>query len=240
MSAGQDLLVRLVLPDEVTSEATDALDAIVLPFFLLATSGALAGENIAPWTSIIEDKSNPVVNGCSVEWLFSSCNLDQRCLIVFAQMLLVGHEEFTFDEVIFSRSDDPQKMQRLVTDLDLVDPYPGIWGNIEFPFNIDEGISEEISIYVTFSDSPSIEVQEGIEAELSSWSPGFMSSAYGIAPISPDECIGIPDDELIFIDNEMEWHIKRVRAHPSAFKGLVNVFASISHRNLKIDGLLIE
>jgi len=240
MSARQDVQIRITLSKDVTPVAVDSLDAMVLPFFLLATSGALAGENISPWTSTIEDKSNPIVKKSAVEWLLKSCNLDERSLVVFSQMLLSIHEECSIREVMFSISGNPQTIQQLTINPRINDPYPGIWRNLEFSSNIDEEISTEVSIHATFSETLLKEAQDKVEAEISSWIPGLVSGAYGVAPVLPSECVGIPDNEMFFIDNELEWHISRVLAHPSAFKGLVNTFASISYQIMKIDKLLIE
>jgi hypothetical protein len=240
MSVGQDVRVRTSLSKEANPESVDTLDSMILPFFLLATSGALSGENIAPWDSTIKDKSNPIVGKSSVEWLLKSCKLDERSLVILSQMLLSIHNECAIHEVMFSRSDNPQDFQQLTVDQSASNPYPGIWRNLDFACNVSRELGKDVTIHASFSETLLVEMQEEIDAELFSWVPGLVSGAYGVAPILPIECTGIPDDEITFTGNELEWYINRVIAHHSAFSGLVNVFASISHQIAQINELLIE
>lgn len=239
MSSKQDVRIRITLENKATQELVDLLDSMILPFYLLATSGALSGESISPWISTIYDKSSPVVKENIVEWLLKSCNLDERSLVVLTQMLLSVSKECGINEIMLFKKNNSNNINELVFDSRIGDPYPGVYKNLEFFTDIDEAMSPEITIYVTFEKAVLKEAQEKIEAEIFSYVPGLLSGAYGVAPMLPSTCVANIENKIIFNNNEIEWKIARFFAHPSALKGLVNTFASISHKILRIKKLLI-
>jgi len=105
LAAGpHDLTIRVTLAtDELVEVAAEALDATVLPFLLMATSGAFAGVSIPPWRSTVEDWSDPIVGPSAVEWQLTGACWDLQALVVLAQMLLTAHEDHPIRQ-IYARS----------------------------------------------------------------------------------------------------------------------------------------
>lgn len=67
-----------------------------------------------------------------------------------------------------------------------------------------------------------------IVEDLYGWAPALMNGFYAVAPLSRDDCIGIPDEDIAFIGNELEWTIGSFRADPAAIDGLMNVHVDLA------------
>jgi hypothetical protein len=240
MSGGYDVHITVTLSNSLTKEVVKTLDAMFLPFFLLATSGAMSGNTISPWLSSIENKVNPSINEKSIEWVLTSCNLDESSLVILSQMLLSIQKECSIKEIKFSRQDGSKTTRQLISNSKELDPYPGLWPEPTFKLDISSDISSSILVQTTFSNPPDKDSQENIEAELFSWAAGIVSGAYAVAPLAPDACLADPEDDVSFFDRFMEWNIDRFSAHPSAINGLINVFVSISENIAALDELHIE
>ncbi len=239
MAGNQDVRLQIGLMQDVDAATADAFDAIATPFVLLASSGALSGESIPPWESTIQDDEDITANRREVDWLLRGCNLDEKAIPVLAQMLLMAHSSHKIQKIVFSRTLNAQKFQRLASD-SRCDPYPGIWGKIPFRINIEAEVPSDFNLRLVFSKSLSDEEFESASVELDGWATGVMTGAYGVAPVPPERCAAFPDEEATSTDNVLEWEISRFRAHPSALNGLVNVSAAISHKVARIVELAIE
>jgi hypothetical protein len=228
LSVSRDLILQVHLLEPVSKNALDAIRSTVLPFLLMANSGALAGESIEPWNSEIGDWSDPLVQNYKMEWSLSSVRIDPQAWVMLAQMLLDDNEKYIISRIEIL---DPQCIEEtvtLVTHAPRANPYPGVWKGIKFSIDIDDDVYQNFTVYVTFSRELTEEEQAVIDELLSSWAPGPMVGAYGVAPILPSKCIGFPDEKIVFIKNQLEWAFSDFRAHTAALDGLINVFASIS------------
>jgi hypothetical protein len=224
----------------VSGEAAEALGATVLPFFLMATSGALAGESIEPWTSTIKAWSEPLIYGSTIEWLLTAATCDPQAWVILAQMLLVDHKRHAIQRVEIV---DPQRshdMIDVVTGMPRVDPYPKRWGGIRFPVEFYRDIPKNFTVYAAFARPLSETDRESICEELFAWAPGLILGAYGVAPVPPDRCTGIPNEDIVFLDNGLEWAISNFKAHTGAIEGLINVLASISHQIIQVIEVRVE
>jgi hypothetical protein len=239
MSVGQDIRIRAALNAVPTAETVDAMDSLVLPFFLLGTSGALAGTKIAPWTSTMADKEGPFVNEGIVEWILRSCTVDERSITVLSQMLLSAYDSAPIARITFSGARPFPDVLRLEDNSLTPDPCPARYGEPGFPVIGEAELTAEVVVRVIFEVPPSPEIQKAADAELFSWAAGVVSGAYGVAPVRPDRCTA-SIDETEYAGSELTWHMSRVRAHPAALDGLVNVFASISRRTARVSQIIIE
>lgn len=239
MSVGQDIRIRATLNAVATEQSVDAMDSLVLPFFLLGTSGALSGSRIAPWASTFADKEGPFASERLVEWTLRSCTVDERSITVLSQMLLSVYDSAPIARITFSSSRPSPGALRLEDNSLAPDPYPAQYPEPGFPITGEPELMPEVVVRVMFEVPPSPEVQKAADAELFSWAPGLVSGAYGVAPVPPDECTA-SIDKTEYAGCELTWHMSRVRAHPAALAGLVNVFASISRRIARVSEMIIE
>jgi hypothetical protein len=239
MSAGQDVRLRIALNATATAEGVDAMDSLVLPFFLLGTSGALAGARIAPWTSTIADKEGPFASEHTVDWVLRSCTVDERSITMLSQMLLSIYNAAPIARITFSRTHASPGVLRLEDNYRTSDPYPAQYAEPGFPITGETELTAEVVVRVVFEVPPSPEIQKAANGALFSWVPGFVSGAYGVAPVRPDECTATVDDTE-YAGSELTWHMSRVRAHPAALAGLVNVVAAISHQTARVSHMIVE
>jgi hypothetical protein len=235
-----DMTIRIVLDGGASAAAADAFDATVLPFLLMATSGAFAGDSIPPWTSTVDDWSDPVVGVSSVEWQLTGATWDLQALVVLAQMLLNDHENHPIRRIEFFDVHRPHEMVEVVVGERSVDPYPRRWRGIDFLVEPYADVPKTFTIAVAFERVLSAAEQERVDEELSAWSPGLTLGAYGVAPIPPARCDAYPNEELVFVDNELEWAFGNFKAHSSAIEGLINVFAAISQKVVRVVDFRVE
>lgn len=236
-----DMTIRIALAsDEPAVAAAEALDATVLAFLLMATSGAFAGNSIPPWMSTVDGWSDPVVGASSVEWQLTGAIWDLQAPVVLAQMLLNDHEAHTIRQIEFFAAQPPHEMIEVLVGERGVDPYPRRWHGIEFRVQPYADVPKTFTIAVTFERILSAAERERVDEELSAWSPGLMLGAYGVAPIPPARCVAYPDEEPVFVDNELEWAFGNFKAHSSAIEGLINVFAAISQKIVRVVEFRVE
>ena len=241
LAAGpHDLTIRVTLAtDEPGEVAAEALDATVLPFLLMATSGAFAGVSIPPWRSTVEDWSDPIVGPSAVEWQLTGACWDLQALVVLAQMLMTAHENHPIRQIECFDANRPHEMIEVLAGQRGADPYPGRWHGVDFVVVPHADLSKSFTVVATFERVLSAGEQERVDEELSAWSPGLMLGAYGVAPVPPARCVGYPAEELVFVDNELEWAFGSYLAHSSAIEGLINVFAAISHKVVRVVGFRV-
>ena len=131
-------------------------------------------------------------------------------------------------------------MAEVVTGLSRVNPYPNRWEGIRFPIESDNDVSKSFTVYVDFGRGLSDTDKESIQEECDAWSPGLVIGAYGVAPVPPDKCTGHPDEEIVFLDNALEWAFNSFRAHTGALEGLFNVLASVSQKVVQVTQVRVD
>ena len=236
----RDITLRIFLAATVSTEAADAMDSTVLPFMLMGTSGALAGASIEPWVSTVEDWSSPVIRDSAIEWSLKSVRFDPQAWVMLAQMLLVDHRVHAIGRIEIVDPRSTEKTIEVVTGASKVNPYPDRWAGIGFAVELGEDIAKNLTVYVAFARELSEDEQARVTEGLFAWAPGLILGAYGVAPVAPDRCTGLPDEEIVFLDNELEWAISNFKAHTSAIEGLINVFASVSKKVVPVQAFRIE
>lgn len=239
-SATHDATLRVTMVGPITDDTVEDLDATVLPFMLLLGSGALAGESIQPWTSTIEDWSDPMVLPAAIEWSLTSVTCDLRAWVVLAQMLMLDHEEHPIQRIEVTDTRYPREPIDVVQRAAGVNPYPRCWSGIDFRVDLQHELYKEFTVCVRFARVLSDDEKESVRVELSGWTSGLINGAYGVAPVPPDRCTGYPDADVQFVDNELEWIIRNFKAHTGAIEGLINVVASISHQVVQVTEFRIE
>lgn len=239
-SATHDVAVRVVMVQQPSHSDTKALNATMLPFLLLLSSGALAGEAMQPWTSTVEDWSEPWCDALAIEWSLTSVTCDLQAWVMLAQMLAVDHPKHLIARIEIA---DPRSARELIEvqqGASRTNPYPRRWAGIDFTVAFYEELNKDFTVCVSFVRPLSEEEQERVSEEFFAWAPGLINGAYGVAPVPPDSCTGLPDREIVFVDNELEWIIRNFKAHTGAIEGLINVVASISHKVVKVTEFRIE
>jgi hypothetical protein len=230
----------VVLRTSATADAVDTLDALVGPFVLLASSGAMSGERIDPSTSTIEEKEGPLTDDRVVEWTLQSCKVDERSITVLAQMFLSVQDVCPVARVTLSGTRTSDRMQLAVVHFPESNPFPAAFANPGFAVARDAEVEREVLVRANFAEQAHPEILTAVDGELFSWAAGLLSGAYGVAPIKPDECTATVAEETEYIAPELTWAFTRFSAHPAALDGLVNVFASISRRIARVNQLIIE
>ena len=239
-SGERDITFRVVLADPVSADASSAIESTVLPFLLMSTSGALAGKTIPPWTSTIKTWSGPAVMRSTIEWSLTGVTCDVRSWVMLAQMLLSDHKTYAIQriEVVEARRTNP--MVRVLTGIEKVDPYPKRWIGIRFSIDLYNDLPTNFTVYAAFVHELTPVERENIGVEFAAWAPGLMLGAYGVAPVPPDLCTGMPDEDPVFFDNQLEWPIRNFKAHTGAIEGLINVFGSISQKIVRVTEFRVE
>jgi hypothetical protein len=242
LAAGpRDLRVSVTLAGQASDEAVETLDATMLPFLLLATSGALCGENIAPWTSTVEDWSEAQAQDSLVVWDLKGVAIDLRAWTVLAQMLLPDHESHPIVRIEISEPGQPHELMDMLMRSARSDPYPGRWSGIAFDVDLNRELTADFTVCVDFARALTDAEQQLALEGFHAWAPGLVCGAYGVAPVPPDRCTGMPDENILFLDNgQMEWVIRRFRAHTAAIEGLLNVIAAVSHTVMPVRDFHIE
>jgi|GEM_PF-5295595 len=240
IAAERDICLRIALGHEVSSSRADSIDSTVLPFLLMGTSGGLAGSSIEPWKSTVKDWSGPSIHDSAIEWQLKSIRIDPQGWVMLAQMLLVDHEDHLIERIEIRDLVDPSSLVKVITGQKGFNPYPRAWSGIRFLLGNSRDISKSFTISAYFSRSLSEDEQALITEELQAWAPGLVFGAYGVAPIRPDECVAIPDEEIVVIGNHMEWTFSNFKAHSSAIEGLINVFASVSEKYVPVSELRVD
>ncbi|MCI0560594.1 MAG: hypothetical protein MN733_19070 [Nitrososphaera sp.] len=240
MSEGNDVRLKIALSTAATPDAIDALDSLVLPFFLLATSGALAGPDIPPWKSTIRDKDGPFTHDHIVEWVLRTCTVDAKSITVLAQTLLSVQDLSNVNTVTFSGLQTSSSIGKVAFGRSVIDAYPPAFHDPGFALARNSEVGREVFIRAIFTAPHTPEICEAVNTELFSWAAGVLSGAYGVAPIQPDQCTASVDDKVIYFKSELNWSLSRFTAHPAAFDGLINVFASVSRRIALVSELVIE
>jgi hypothetical protein len=239
-SGPRDLTLRVHLAETVSTDAVETLDSTVIPFLLMVSSGALAGESIPPWTSTVDSWEDPVTHSSTVEWSLRGVTCDPQAWVMLAQMLLVDHRDHPIVRIEIAESSRRSEMTYVVTGMSRFNPYPNRWAEIRFPIEFYEDVPNNFTVYAGFTRPLSDDDTERIDEELSAWAPGLMLGAYGVAPVPPDKCTGFPDEDIVFLDNALEWQISRFRAHTGAIEGLINVLASISQKVVQVTEVRVE
>ena len=119
-------------------------------------------------------------------------------------------------------------------------PYPMRWAGITFPVDFYDDIAKNFTVCAAFSRPLSEKEQASVTEALFAWAPGLIVGAYGVAPIPPDRCAGIPDEHVVFVNNELEWSFRNFKAHTGAIEGLINVLASVSQKLVRVTEFRVE
>lgn len=236
----RDIIIRIHQAQIVSVDAAEAFDSIVIPFLLMMTSGAMAGESIPPWTSTVESWEGPVMQGSTLEWSLTSVTCDPQAWVMLAQMLQIDHKDHAIARIDILDPVRSQPMLEVATGISRINPYPNRWAGIRFPIDFYSDLPKSFTVYVEFSQHLSEEDKERIHEECGAWAPGLIIGAYGVAPVPPDKCTGYPDEEIVFVDNALEWSFNRFKAHTGAIEGLINVLASISQKIVQVTQVRVD
>jgi hypothetical protein len=155
-------------------------------------------------------------------------------------MLLIGQAGNPISRVEIEEPGLHQDFAELEQRAARTNPYPGRWAGIDFAVDFGEEFDTTFTVCATLAHPPSTSERERIREELFAWAPGLINGAYGVAPVPPDSCIGLPDSDVLFAGCDVEWIIRNFLAHSSAIEGLVNVFARISHEIVPVTEFRIE
>ena len=224
----------------VNQEMIDGLDALLMQFYMLASTGTLGGDTVAPWDSGVKNLIKPTIRGESIEWVLQGCDLDERAAVILAQLFLMTQDNYPLYKLVISKDGNMAGCIPLAHDPDLLDPYPAIYPAIPFSSDIDKDAYDTRSLYIQFKRRLNSEEEKAIDVEILTWATSVAMGAYGVAPVSPDFCSIIPDESIVFLGDELEWSMNKFRAHHSALNGLINLCGAIDHNIAAIEEVVIE
>ncbi len=236
LSLGQPVTLKIQAKQE-SLEAVEDYASIVMMFQMLASTGALAGNFIPPVEAM--EFTCTQLTDTSAEWLLAGSRLDDRALVVLAQLLQRCHEEHPISEITFT-SLSAGNMTRLRFDADIENPYPGINSAIPFSWVIDPDFYADATLHIAFERNLTEEEGEAIDAWIMIWTIATMMGAYGIAPIPPESCGASFPEEVIIFDDSLEMPFTQFRAHPASLDGLVNACVAIHELFVPIREMRIE
>jgi len=215
----------------------DAFGARVLRFWSLAQVGGLTGTAMAPWLSRLNEPAVSVQGGI-VHVEFAPSVLDERATHSLLCLLLGLHEEITIERAILSTTHSAP--HRVPFDPRLDDPYPGLWPDLPFPFQIEDSESETRVLRAQFTADLNDDQIVTVQRQLLRWGAAVEEGVYGIAPVDPRSCGCLPVNPVEHYQGEIVWPIEKCRFHYAALRSLVAVCATIHHRLGSIKQLTID
>jgi hypothetical protein len=240
LASAENHVLRMQMKGAVTPEAMTAHGATVTAWGVLAATGAMCGAAIEAHTSGMDDFSRPTATSTGLEWSLSGVRLDDRAMIVLAQMLLSDWSKHPFVRLELLPVRDPGLAQTIQIDRNAWDVYPGLDRSLRFRHRIASSVMGSGRLQVRFAAVPDDAQTTTIANRLLTWAGVTSLGAYAIAPAAPLECGMVPETELEFVDDELDWPLPQFRAHAGAVVALVNVASAIDRTVLPIVELLVE
>ena len=237
LSGGGKAILRVVAATSLDHAAVGDYDSVMTAFGVLALTGALAGTAGPPSQATAFDWSRPHRSSTAVEWELSRCVFDERSAVLLAQFFMLSHPANPISGVaVFGPGGAAAP---LAYDASLEDPYPPIWQPTPFPVSLDPDIHDSATLRIRFSRAPDLREQTRIRAPIIDWGVATKMGAYGVAPVPPNECFLQFDPEVVYLGDDLEFNLVRLRAHPSCLHGLINVCIAIHQSVLPIKELQI-
>jgi len=228
-SSGGTVFVTAEMLKAPRAKAVVDLNSFADAFWCLSVTGALGGDMVEPWTSMIADKSEPEVSGNSIVWQLEQCNTDERAAVMLTHLLFGWHHRHAIKRITMELRPEPRPRIPLAHDANLENPYPPSWPSIRFPVHREDFVSDHQTLMIQFKKAPEDEEIENIRSELQSWAIAPTVGAYANAPSPPQKSTFDPSEEIEIIDEELTWTLLKTRFHPGALDGLVNVCVAIDH-----------
>ena len=235
-SSGIPLTLRISAKRE-TADAVEEYATVVTAFAMLAATGALSGDRLPPEEAAGLECDQPLDH--VAEWRLSGARLDDRALVVLAQLLTASHETHPIAEITCV-ADGGSASATLVCDPTLDDPYPPSIAGIPFTAILDPELEGDATISIDFARMLTPEEGEAVDAWIMAWAAVTMSGAYGVAPVPPADCGISCAEEVILFDDSLELPITAARAHPACWNGLVNACVALHALLVPIRELRIE
>lgn len=227
---GSDVEVYL-RPQGEAEAAAAAYGAILTAFEHLAWTGALSGDRLAPSLSGIGVVERQRSGPDRLVWRLAECRFDERAAVILAQMFLLCSDVAPLAEMAFVRPGLAALPAFVIAeDPAAVDPYPGAYRLAEGLPAIDDSASDDVTLIATFDRALDQAAAEEIDTALTTWAAVAAMGAYGDAPTPPAECGLQPPDRAEVFGNEVEFSIRRLRAHRGALDGLANAMMAFHER----------
>jgi hypothetical protein len=208
-------------------------------FWILAGTGALGGDSVAPWKATIEDKGDPQMSGNLLQWNFAGCDLDERATIHLVNLLLAAHETSALDEVTIAEPNGSRTVRPIPYEPKLENPYPPRWQETPFFMEVEPLLTDTATVRIHFKHELNSEQVSEISTNFLGWAAAAAVGAYAVAPLSPMSCYIEPDQDVEIDGREMTWGLQKIRLHSAAMDGLTNICLAIDHSIAAIDALWI-
>lgn len=228
LGRGGDFSLAVAFDADPPESAIEVVSGVVTTWFLLATTGAMAGAR-APSSAQGIRELQPLVAPSGLQWSVSGVVIDDRAPHVLASLMLVANEQMDgakLQSVRLFPSGSPAASAPVVVEEGAWDVYPPS-APVKFPCHIADEPMEELAVQVDFCQVLSEAQFELVRNELLVWAAAVSGGGYGIAPSSPSECGCVVDDEIECVVDEAVLSLSQFRAHPGAIDGLVSVCARI-------------
>ena len=227
-ASGTDVRFEIELAGSASPAAVEALQGFVVAVFNLASTGALAGPTLPPWTSKFSDHTAATATGpATVAWVFKECMADETALLVPLHLLLDLQTRHPVRRVVVS-SPHPGSTQRLIRNPALGSPYPGVYARLPFAWHVSDDVMDTPTALVRFQNAPSETAREEITNSLLTWAAAAAMGCYPVAPQPPADCGIAVDPDLEFVQDELTWSFTNYYAHPDSLFGLVNALGALS------------
>lgn len=237
---GADFQLRATLRRAPTDDSVAAYRATLTAWGLLATTGAMGGEQLEAHRSGLDDFGRPVPGATTLDWRLQGVRLDDRAPVVLAHMLRTDHSEHPLARLDLTPVQDPGKVVPLQHDPRASDVYPGLDRSIRFQLQLSDQVMETAYVRIELSGVPSEEQRAAIRTELLVWAAAAALGGYGIAPAEPKDSGLVAPDDLEFVDDELEWSLSSFKAHGGAIVALANVVSALHQRVLPVRALAVQ
>jgi hypothetical protein len=237
-----DVVLRVFPQPEVAlADLAAEVDPLVTAFFMLASTGALAGSDLDPASSEIRDHSGPVAGHDHLQWVLQEPKVSRQALVNLVDFLQLAHEQTPIARVQLAVFTAGATTQRLLAHDPRIDPcYPGLSSRLGYPLHIDPDAGDSPTLELHFEREPTPAESERVEGLLLTWAAATAMGLYPVAPLSPSACGIEPDHEVEIAVDEVAWGIHHFRAHTEALYGLGNVLSRIHSLHCRIREAYIE
>jgi hypothetical protein len=232
-----EVVVAFEFEREPTAEQAAKADAILQGFIDLALTGALSGQRIAPGRSRVDagpvSLRSPRTRACNL----TRCRIDDAAVVLLCDMLLRDSDALQLRS--FAASDGGE-MVELAQDPDAWSTYPQRHATLPFELDDQEPESGGYTFVLDLAEPLQPEAEGTLGAWLGIWLRSVLAGAYALAPIHPKDNYVEPGDPPVSFATTVEWSVFKLRAHPAAIDGLVNLLASFSDRVQRIVRVTIQ
>jgi len=225
-SSRGNLVLRLSFSGPVSERVARAASALLSGFEVLASSGALCGREIPPEASGATYAGMSQPGDSMLEFVLADTLIDPAAAPILAQSMLMLPHGNGLQSLSLASVEDTAVLSAMPRVPRAEFAYPGVFRDIADLVRVAPGFSDQAHLAVVFDRQPDAEQAAEIAGRVQSWLAGVQIGLYPIAPLHPEDCTVVCDDDVEIVDAEMQLSLYRFRCDPTALHGFANAVAA--------------